>query len=230
MSTPAAPFNFRRVPLSGALLRTRIIAVLRAQDSSRMNAAADILVANGIRCLEVATTTKGALDAVERLAGRLPAGVDVGLGTVMTPGEALRAADAGARFIVAPHTATDVIHAARNLGLASHPGALTPSEIQLAWRAGASAVTLFPAGPLGTAYLAAVLAPLPHIDVIPAGSLSLAETAGWLAAGATAVGLGGSLLGDALSPGGDLDALAERTRRVCAAAESVPRRDASAEQ
>lgn len=224
MTAAATPSEFRRVPLSSTLLRTRIIAVLRAGDSSRINAVADILVAGGIRCLELAMTTPGVLDAVERLASRLP-GVDVGLGAVMTPREAVRAADAGAGFVASPHTATDVIHTARNLGLPCLPGALTPGEIHLAWRAGASAVTLFPAGPLGTDYLAAVRAPLPHVGLISAGSIGLGETADWLAAGATAVGLGRSLLGDALSPDGDLAALAERARRVCAAAESAPRRD-----
>lgn len=223
MSSPATPSELRRVPLSGALQRTRIIAVLSANDPSRLDAAADVLVANGIRCLELGLPARGALDAVERLAARLPDEVDVGLGTVLTPREAVRAADAGARFIGSPHTASDVIHAARNLGLASHPGALTPSEIHLSWRAGASAVTLFPAGPLGAGYLAAVLATLPNIGLMAAGAIGLGDTAGWLAAGAVAVVLGGALLGDALSPDGNLEALAERARQVCAAAESVPR-------
>ncbi|MBP3037765.1 bifunctional 4-hydroxy-2-oxoglutarate aldolase/2-dehydro-3-deoxy-phosphogluconate aldolase [Arthrobacter sp. zg-ZUI100] len=218
MAIPAATSEWRRVPMSSALVQTRIIATLRAGDTSGSDAVVDTLIGNGVRCLELTLTTPGALSAVERLASRVPDGVEVGLGTVMTPDQVHRAADAGARFVMAPNAAADVIHTARSCGIASYPGAMTPSEIHLAWRAGATAVKLFPGGILGTRYLAAVREPLPDIPLIPTGSVRCDEAADWLSAGAAAVGLGGALLGDAMNPGGDLAALAERTRRVCEAA------------
>jgi 2-dehydro-3-deoxyphosphogluconate aldolase/(4S)-4-hydroxy-2-oxoglutarate aldolase len=140
------------------------------------------------------------------------------MGTVLTADEVDRAVDAGARFVVSPSVVPEVIEAAQRHGIASYPGALTPTEIHTAWRAGATAVKLFPAGTLGPSYLTAVRAPLPDVPLVPTGGVDVEAVGAWLDAGAVAVGLGGPLIGDALKPGGDLDALAERARAVCAAA------------
>jgi 2-dehydro-3-deoxyphosphogluconate aldolase/(4S)-4-hydroxy-2-oxoglutarate aldolase len=114
--------------------------------------------------------------------------------------------------------AVPVIEAALRRGIASYPGALTPTEIHTAWSAGASAVKLFPAGSLGPGHLKAVRAPLPDIPLVPTGGIGIDTVGSWLDAGAHAVGLGGPLIGDALAPDGDLSALALRARAVCAAA------------
>ena len=222
MTAEPGPSAFRRVPLTEALQRSRIIAVLGAGDPVRTDAVADTLAANGIRCLQLTMTVPGALDSLERLAARMPAGVAVGMGAVMTPQDVVRAAGAGARFIASPTAAPDVIHASRNLDLPSYPGALTPGEVHLAWRAGASAVGLFPAGPLGTGYLAAVRTAFPDIALIPSGSIDCGGTAPWFAAGAAGVALGRDLLREAMLPGGDLTALAGRVRQVIADAEPGP--------
>jgi 2-dehydro-3-deoxyphosphogluconate aldolase/(4S)-4-hydroxy-2-oxoglutarate aldolase len=139
------------------------------------------------------------------------------MGTVLTAEEVDRAVDAGAQFVVSPSVVPEVIEAAARHGIASYPGAFTPTEIHTAWTAGASAVKLFPGGALGPSYLKAVRAPLPDIPLIPTGGVDVSTVGDWLDAGAVAVGLGGPLIGDALRPGGDLDALAERARAVCAA-------------
>jgi 2-dehydro-3-deoxyphosphogluconate aldolase/(4S)-4-hydroxy-2-oxoglutarate aldolase len=205
------------------LSATRVIAILRAGDSSRAEAVADTLVEGGIRCLELTMTTPGALEVVERLAARLPADVEVGMGTVLTAGEVDRAVAAGARFVVSPSVAPAVINAASRHGIASYPGALTPTEIHSAWTAGASAVKLFPAGSLGPGYLTAVRAPLPDIPVVPTGGIDITAVPAWLDAGAGAVGMGGPLIGDALGPAGDLAALAGRVAAVRAAVAGVQR-------
>jgi 2-dehydro-3-deoxyphosphogluconate aldolase / (4S)-4-hydroxy-2-oxoglutarate aldolase len=110
-----------------------------------------------------------------------------------------------------------VIDAALGHGIASYPGALTPTEIHDAWTAGASAVKLFPAGTFGPGYLTAVRAPLPGVPIVPTGGVDIAAVGEWLAAGACAVGMGGPLIGDALRPTGDLEALAGRVAAVRAA-------------
>jgi 2-dehydro-3-deoxyphosphogluconate aldolase / (4S)-4-hydroxy-2-oxoglutarate aldolase len=110
-----------------------------------------------------------------------------------------------------------VIEAATRHGIASYPGAFTPTEIHAAWSAGASAVKLFPGGALGPGYLKAVRAPLPDIPLVPTGGVDVDAIGAWLDAGAAAVGLGSPLIGNAMTPDGDLDALAERARAVCAA-------------
>jgi 2-dehydro-3-deoxyphosphogluconate aldolase / (4S)-4-hydroxy-2-oxoglutarate aldolase len=206
-----------RVPISEAVATTRVVAILRAENASRAEAVVDVLLENGIRSLELTLTTQGALGVVERLAARVPDGTDLGVGTVLTADDVDRAADAGARFVVSPSVDPAVIEAANRHGIASYPGAFTPTEIHAAWTAGASAVKLFPAGSLGPEYLKAVRAPLPDIPLVPTGGVAVEAVGAWLAAGATAVGLGSPLIGNALAADGDLDGLAQRARAVCAA-------------
>jgi 2-dehydro-3-deoxyphosphogluconate aldolase/(4S)-4-hydroxy-2-oxoglutarate aldolase len=209
-----------RVPMSEALATTRVVAILRAENASRAEAVVDVLLQNGIRSLELTMTTQGALEVVERLAATVPDGTDLGMGTVLTAEQVERAVDAGARFVVSPSVVPEVIEAATRHGIASYPGALTPTEIHAAWTAGASAVKLFPGGAFGPGYLKAVRAPLPDIPLVPTGGVAVEAVGAWLDAGAAAVGLGSPLLGDALTPDGDLDGLAERARTVCAAVEA----------
>jgi 2-dehydro-3-deoxyphosphogluconate aldolase / (4S)-4-hydroxy-2-oxoglutarate aldolase len=209
-----------RVPMSEALATTRVVAILRAEDASRAEEVVDVLLENGIRSLELTLTTKGALDVVERLAATVPHGTDLGVGTVLTADDVDRAVDAGARFVVSPSVVPPVIEAAVRRGIASYPGAFTPTEIHTAWTAGASAVKLFPGGTLGPGYLKAVRAPLPDIPLVPTGGVAIEAVDAWLDAGAVAVGLGSPLIGDAMAPDGDLDGLAERARAVCAAVEA----------
>jgi 2-dehydro-3-deoxyphosphogluconate aldolase/(4S)-4-hydroxy-2-oxoglutarate aldolase len=212
-----------RVPMSEAVTTTRVIAILRAENASRAEAVVDVLLENGIRSLELTLTTSGVLDVVRRLAARVPDGTDIGVGTVLTADEVDRAVDAGARFVVSPSVDPAVIQAATRHGIASYPGAFTPTEIHAAWSAGASAVKLFPAGSLGPDYLKAVRAPLPDIPLVPTGGVAVEAAGAWLSAGATALGLGSPLIGDALTPDGDLEALAGRARAVCAAVEAEAR-------
>lgn len=209
-----------RVPVGAGLAATRVVAILRAENADRAEAVVDVLVEAGVRSLELTLTTKGALDVVERLAARVPAEVEVGVGTVLTAADVDRSVDAGARFVVSPSVEPEVIAAALRHRVASYPGAFTPTEIAAAWKAGASAVKLFPAGQLGPGYLKDVRAPLPEIPVVPTGGVDIASVRGWLAAGAVAVGMGGPLIGDALAPDGDLSALAERATAALAAARS----------
>jgi 2-dehydro-3-deoxyphosphogluconate aldolase/(4S)-4-hydroxy-2-oxoglutarate aldolase len=204
--------------VGAGLAATRIVAILRADNADRAEAVVDVLVEAGVRSLELTLTTTGALEVVERLAARVPAEVEVGVGTVLTAADVDRSVDAGARFVVSPSVEPDVIGAALRHGIASYPGAFTPTEITAAWKAGASAVKLFPAGPLGPGYLKAVRAPLPDIPVVPTGGVDVDAVGDWLDAGAVAVGMGSPLIGDALTADGDLGALAARARSVCAAA------------
>jgi 2-dehydro-3-deoxyphosphogluconate aldolase / (4S)-4-hydroxy-2-oxoglutarate aldolase len=208
----------RRVPVGAGLAATRVVAILRAENADRAEAVVDVLVEAGVRSLELTLTTKGALDVVERLAGRVPAEVEVGVGTVLSAADVDRSVDAGARFVVSPSVEPEVIAAALRRRIASYPGAFTPTEIVGAWRAGASAVKLFPAGQLGPGYLKDVRAPLPDIPVVPTGGVDIPSVSGWLAAGAVAVGMGGPLIGDALAPDGDLAALAGRAAAALEAA------------
>lgn len=187
----------------------RIVAILRGRSAERLDAVIDALVDSGVRTLEVTVPTPGALEAIRAAVDRHGDEVLIGAGTVLTVQEADLAAAAGARFLVTPNTDHAVIAHAFRLGLEVLPGALTPSEIVAAHRAGAVAVKVFPARTVGPAFFRDVAVPLPGTPLVAVGGVALPDIAAYLEAGALAVGLGGPLIGDALD-GGPLAGLTER--------------------
>jgi 2-dehydro-3-deoxyphosphogluconate aldolase/(4S)-4-hydroxy-2-oxoglutarate aldolase len=196
-----------------AIREGRIVAVLRAADAGRLAAAADVLVSHGIRAVEFALTTPGALDALDRYCSSAAAEACVGAGTVLTAADARSAVTAGARFLVTPAVVPEVIAAGTELGVPVVAGALTPTEILAAATAGAALVKVFPAALGGPAYLRLIRDPLPQVPLVPTGGIGLGEVADYLSAGAVAVGLGGQLLGDALR-GGSLSELGRRAAQL----------------
>lgn len=190
--------------LPPAVLASRVIAVLRGEDA---RASAIALRAAGVHVLEVTFTTPDALALIEELARD---DVCVGAGSVRTSQQAREAVDAGAGFLVSPVVDMEVVAVAKALRVPMVPGALSPSEIEAAWQAGAAAVKLFPAHVLGPGYLASVLAPMPDVLVIPTGGIDDRTARAWFEAGAAAVGAGGWLTADP-------DAIADRARRLLAA-------------
>lgn len=204
-----------RVPPSPQLRETGVMAILRAGSADRFGDICRTLVGAGVTCLEITLTSPGALEAIKAVRADLPDDVNVGAGTVTTAGEVEAAVDAGAEFVVSPSTELAVIRAAVEAGIQSYPGAFTPTEILAAWRAGASAIKVFPASALGPSFFKNVGGPFPDIPLMPTGGVSLDSVGDWIRAGAIGVGLGGPLQGDAAS-GGDLGALADRARRALA--------------
>jgi 2-dehydro-3-deoxyphosphogluconate aldolase/(4S)-4-hydroxy-2-oxoglutarate aldolase len=135
---------------------------------------------------------------------------------VTTADEAERACTGGAAYLVTPTTDLEVIAATTSKGVPIVPGGLTPTELHAGWRAGASAVKVFPAGAVGPGYVKDLHGPFPDLRVIPSGGVDLAAARAWLRAGADAVSVGGPLLGDAFR-GGDLGELEARAREFVAA-------------
>ncbi len=202
-----------RAALTPQLMETGVVAILRASSVKYFQPAAEALVRAGLTCLEVTLTTPGALDALSTMADGLPPEAAVGAGTVTSAAQASAAVAAGAQFLVSPAVCADVIAFAAEAGLPCYPGAWTPTEVLAAWRAGATAVKLFPAASGGPEHLRRLRDPLPDIPLVPTGGIAIEHVRGYLAVGAIAVGLGSPLLGDALA-GGDLAALAGRASRV----------------
>lgn len=191
------------------------MAILRAGSSERFVEVSRVLVDAGITCLEVTLTSPGALDAISAIRADLPDAIDVGAGTVTTAVEARDAVSVGAGFVVSPTTELDVIEAALEAGIGSYPGAFSATEVLTAWRAGASAVKLFPAAAVGPSYLKQLAGPLPEVPILPTGGVALDQIGTWIRAGAIGVGLGSPLQGDA-ADGGDLDALTGRAKQALA--------------
>lgn len=193
-----------------------VIAILRAPGGDVV-AIARALWDGGVRAVEITADTPGALHAIEALRSSLPEAL-VGVGTVLDAATARLALLAGAQFIVTPTLSEAVIHTANRYGTLVIPGTFTPTEILRAYEMGAPAVKVFPASVLGPDYIRHVRGPLPHIPMIPTGGVEVHNAAAFIAAGATAVGLGSSLVKRSDVQAGAWGAITERAR---AAVEAV---------
>lgn len=170
----------------------------------------------GLRLLEITLTTPGALDVIEALAE--DGNAVVGAGTVLTPDDARRVADAGGRFAMSPVLDPEVVDAIHALGLLAVPGAGTATEIQAAHRTGARLVKVFPAQALGGPdFLRKVRGPLPDIPLVPTSGPSAANAADYFAAGAVAIGLGSEVL----TPDFTLESVEVAARRVRTAVDAA---------
>jgi 2-dehydro-3-deoxyphosphogluconate aldolase / (4S)-4-hydroxy-2-oxoglutarate aldolase len=184
-----------------------IIPVVRAQSADEAMMAIDAIREGGIPLLEITMTVPGAVGVIEQVSRRYGTDALVGAGTVLD-GETARACiQAGARFVVSPALNLETIEVCKRYDVAVLPGALTPTEVVQAWTAGADFVKVFPAGAVGGAsYLKALKAPLPHIELVPTGGVSLKTAADFIKAGASALGVGADLV--------DLKALREGQRQI----------------
>jgi 2-dehydro-3-deoxyphosphogluconate aldolase/(4S)-4-hydroxy-2-oxoglutarate aldolase len=199
--------------VTAAVIRSGIVAILRAPTSDGFAAVADVLVGAGITALEVTLTSRGAIEAIAGLRRQLPDSVAVGAGTILTADDAKAAVDAGAAFLVSPVLDKTLVASSP---VPFYPGTSTPTEMYEAHQAGAPLVKLFPAGGLGPRFLRDVRGPLPQIDVMPTGGVKIEDIADWLLAGAKAVGVGSPLVGDAAT-GGNMKALAARAKHAVSA-------------
>ncbi|MET7653940.1 MULTISPECIES: bifunctional 4-hydroxy-2-oxoglutarate aldolase/2-dehydro-3-deoxy-phosphogluconate aldolase [unclassified Streptomyces] len=214
-----------RPALTPQLGRTRVMAILRSADASGLPAVARALASAGVTCLEITLTTVGALDVLAAVRAELGPDVAVGAGTVITGGQARDALAAGAEFLVAPVVDTAVVRNAADRGIPCYPGAWTPTEVSQAWRAGAAAVKLFPAGSGGPAHLRQLRSPLPDIPLVAVGGVGIDQARDYLDAGARAVGIGSPLLrgADRDPTPQALDALTTRARTLLDAVRATAR-------
>jgi 2-dehydro-3-deoxyphosphogluconate aldolase/(4S)-4-hydroxy-2-oxoglutarate aldolase len=175
--------------------RIGIMPVLRARSAAEGHALVEALVAGGIAVMEVTMTVPGAVDLLRDLKKEYGDKLLLGSGTVTTAQQAEATIDAGAEFVVSPSFHPDVVAKTKQLGKVSIPGALTPTEVITAWRAGADYVKIFPCSAVGGAsYLKALLAPFPELHLIPTGGVTLATAVDFLKAGARALGVGTDLV------------------------------------
>jgi 2-dehydro-3-deoxyphosphogluconate aldolase / (4S)-4-hydroxy-2-oxoglutarate aldolase len=190
-----------------------IIPVVRAQSADEAMKAIDAIRAGGISILEITMTVPGAVGVIEEVSKRYGNEALVGAGTVLD-GETARACIlAGARFVVSPSLNLETIEVCRRYGIAVMPGALTPTEVVQAWSAGADFVKVFPAGAVGGAsYIKSLKAPLPQIELVPTGGVSLKTAADFIKAGASALGVGADLVDVKAIREGQQHLITERAR------------------
>ena len=194
-----------------------VVAVIRIEDPAQLIKVAEALKAGGIESIEFTMTTPRAIEMIAQAVDRLGDEVLIGTGTVLDAETARAAILAGAAFVVAPNLDLRVIELCRRYGVVVVPGCLTPTEILTAWTAGADLVKVFPASVMGPAYLKAILAPLPQVRLLPTGGIDLENVGDFVAAGAAAVGVGGSLVDGKAVREGRFDVITQRAEAFVAA-------------
>jgi 2-dehydro-3-deoxyphosphogluconate aldolase/(4S)-4-hydroxy-2-oxoglutarate aldolase len=211
-----------RTEIVRRIIATGIIPVIRAPSADDALAAVEALLAGGLDVVELTMTVPSALKVIEKVVERHGGAAVVGAGTVLDAETARACMLAGAMFIVAPSLDVPTIRACRTHGVPVVPGALTPTEIVRAWRAGADMVKVFPASAMGGAsYIKALRAPLPQIDLVPTGGVTAATVGDFIAAGAVAVGAGADLVDISRLRRGDHAGVTENARKYVAAVQQA---------
>jgi 2-dehydro-3-deoxyphosphogluconate aldolase/(4S)-4-hydroxy-2-oxoglutarate aldolase len=196
-----------------ALEQAGLIPVLRANSVQTGHALVDAMMAGGVIVVEVTMTVPNALNLLRELKQRHGDKLLLGSGTVTDVAQVEATIDAGAEFVVSPSLHLDVIAKTKELGRISIPGALTPTEVITAWRAGADYVKVFPCSAMGGAsYLKSLLAPFPELKLIPTGGVTLQTAAAFLKAGARALGVGTDLVNTAAIAEGKPESITNTAR------------------
>lgn len=201
----------------------KIVAILRGVPPERLEGVAGALVRGGIGVMEftfdhkeencIANTTEKIRRTVEKYGDR----IIVGCGTALTVEEVDAAYAAGAELVVSPDTNPQVIARTKALDMVSMPGAMTPTEIVTAWRAGADIVKLFPAGELGAGYIKAVLGPLSHIPLSAVGGIKPENVPDFLSAGVCGFGIGSQMVLPSAVRSGDDAVIEEQAQKFVSA-------------
>jgi 2-dehydro-3-deoxyphosphogluconate aldolase/(4S)-4-hydroxy-2-oxoglutarate aldolase len=170
-----------------------VVAVVRVQERQQVLPLALALLAGGVTAIEITMTTPDAFGAIRELHQSIGEAL-VGVGTVLDAATAQKAIEAGAQFVVSPVLRPKVAAAARAADKPVMLGAFTPTEAQDAYEAGSDFIKIFPADALGPSYVKAILAPLPHLRIIPTGIAKPEDVSAFIKAGCVGVGLGSLLV------------------------------------
>lgn len=200
-----------------------LLAVIRGPSEELTLEMVAALVAGGVIGIEITYTTPNAAEVVSTLAQRFGDEIVLGMGTLIEPAQAAEAAQAGAQFLVSPHTEPALAQAMVATGLPIMMGALTPSEVMESVRLGSDVVKLFPGSLGGPAYMKALKGPFPNIPMMPTGGVEKDNIAAWFAAGAVAVGAGSQLCPKNLAVAGKFDEITAIARSFVTAVATARR-------
>jgi 2-dehydro-3-deoxyphosphogluconate aldolase/(4S)-4-hydroxy-2-oxoglutarate aldolase len=194
-----------------------VVPVVRASSAREARMAADAVCEGGIPIAEITMTVPGAVEVIRELAKSSLGDVLVGAGTVLNVEAAKQCLDAGAEFLVSPGLNLEVIQLAAKEGKLMMAGALTPTEVIMAWEAGSDFVKVFPCGQVGGAtYIKALKGPLPQVPLVPTGGVNLNTAAEFVEAGAAALGVGGELVPAGALRSGKPEIIVENARKFLA--------------
>ncbi|HFU3939548.1 bifunctional 4-hydroxy-2-oxoglutarate aldolase/2-dehydro-3-deoxy-phosphogluconate aldolase [Streptococcus suis] len=170
-------------------------AVIRGKDEEDAKEIARHAILGGIRNIEITFSTPNAATVIKELQEEFSddSSVVIGAGTVMNLKLAQAAIDAGASFLVSPHFDKEIQDLAQEAEVFYFPGCATATEIVTASQAGCPIIKLFPGGVLGPGFIKDIHGPVPQVDLMPSGGVSVENVADWKKAGACAVGVGSAL-------------------------------------
>jgi 2-dehydro-3-deoxyphosphogluconate aldolase/(4S)-4-hydroxy-2-oxoglutarate aldolase len=171
-----------------------IVPAIRVSSAEDAHFAAESVTRGGVPIVEITMTVVGAIDLISHLVRYHPKML-VGAGTIMDTEMARRCVDAGVSFLTSPGLDQTLVEFAAKKEVAVLAGALTPTEVITAWRAGSDFVKVFPCAQVGgESYIKALRGPLPQIPLIAAGGVNQQTAANFILAGATAIGVGAELI------------------------------------
>ena len=195
------------------LLNPGVVAVIRADSSAQLMNVADALVKGGAPTMEVTMTTPNALQVISDVRAKFGDAICMGVGTVLDTETARAAILAGAEYVVTPTLNAEVIKLCRRYAKPIIAGAYTPTEALAAWEAGADFIKIFPADQLGPAYIKAIKAPLPQLEIIPTGGVDLNTAGEFIKAGCAAVAAGSSFVSKEILKNQDWPKLIETAKK-----------------
>jgi 2-dehydro-3-deoxyphosphogluconate aldolase/(4S)-4-hydroxy-2-oxoglutarate aldolase len=198
--------------ITESLINGGAVAVIRLADASKLVKVAEAIYKGGVSAIEITMTVPDAINVIKSACKEIGSYMNVGVGSVLDPQTAKKAIDAGANYVVSPIFKKEIIETAHANGVPAMPGAFTPTEIQTAFEAGADIVKVFPADVVGMAFFKGILAPMPHLKLLPTGGVSLINAGDWLKAGACAVGVGSALLDKKAIESGNYEVLTENAK------------------
>ena len=177
----------------GRFKETPVLAIIRGAPQNAIEGILNACILGGIKFVELTLNSGNALSLIAFACQKFSKDLCVGAGTVLSLTDVQLAAKAGANFIVSPTLNIDVATYCNKKGLAYFPGALTPTEIEKAWGAGASMVKVFPASQMGANYFNTVSGPFNEILLMAVGGIDSSNAVDYFKAGASAVAIGGSV-------------------------------------
>ncbi len=176
------------------ITETGIVCIIRAQQAAQVQPMFEALISAGVTAIEITLTTPNALEGIREARKQFGGRAVIGAGTIVTPADCRAAIEAGAEFIVTPICRPELVAIAHAAGRPIMLGAYTPTEAQTAYEAGSDFVKIFPAETLGPGFIKALLAPLPHLRIVPTGGVNAQNVGEFLKAGCAALGVGTSLV------------------------------------
>ena len=206
--------NMEKDMIIHEILERKAVAVLRVSHEEKLQKVIEAIYAGGISIVEVTMTVPNAIQLIRQISKRFGEDLIIGVGSVLNGTIAEDAIRAGAKFVVSPVFKKEIIDTGHKFNVPTIPGCFTPTEIQAAFEYGADIVKVFPADVVGMGFFKGILAPMPHLKLMPTGGVSLTNAGDWLKSGACAVGVGSALLDKKAIESGNYQVLTENAKTL----------------